>query len=90
MSNSRNIKTNYILEIYEPEDDSCIAAHFESSTPFIPLSRGEYIHPGLFKETDTRSILEVVSVEHILFETNGCDQTQKVCIRTKIASNPFK
>lgn len=90
MSNSKTIKTNYILEIYEPGDDSCVAAHFESETPFVPLSKGEYINPGLFTMTDTRSTLEVVSIEHIFWEIDGSHQTQKVCIRTKIADNPFK
>ncbi len=90
MQDDDTLKTTYTLEIYEPDDDSCVVAVFESDTPFIPLAKGEYIHPGFFEMTDTKEILEVVSVEHILWKIEGSHQTQKVCVRTKMASNPFK
>ena len=83
------LPTRYVLEIYEPEDDSCVAAFFNSHQPFMSLSKGDYINPGMFVMTETRDTLEVVSVEHILWEIEDSHVAQKVCIRTKIAEQPF-
>ena len=85
----QELKTTYTLEINEPGDDSCVAAVFHSDTPFMPLAKGDLIHPGFFEETDTREILEVVGVKHIFWKIEDSHQTQKICIQTKIASNPF-
>lgn len=90
MLDDDTLKTTYVLEIYEPDDDSCVAAVFESKTPFISLSKGDYIHPGFFELSETKEILEVVSIEHIFWKIEDSHQTQKICIRTKIASSPFK
>lgn len=37
------MKTQYILEIYDPEDLSCVAGLYESSTPFGALNVGDEI-----------------------------------------------
>ncbi len=84
-----NLPTKYILEIYEPGDDSCVAAVFDSDTPFMPLAEGEFINTSSFTMSTPQGILQVVSVEHILWVIEGSHQTQKVCIRTKKAENPF-
>lgn len=87
--NKPNLTTKYVLEIYEPDDDSCVAAVFSSDTPFMPLAKGEYINTASFTESVPQGILQVVSVEHLLWEIEKSHQTQKVCIRTIKADNPF-
>ena len=84
-----NLATKYILEIYEPDDDSCVAAVFSSDTPFMPLAKGEYINTSVFTMSNPQGILQVVSVEHMLWEIEKSHQTQKVCIRTKKVKDPF-
>lgn len=90
MANDQSLKTKYILEIYEPNNDSCVAASFESETPFMSLAKGDYLHPGFYEMTDTRDILEIVSLEHIFYKVEDSHQTQKVCVRTKVAVQPFE
>ena len=85
----KKIPTEYILEIYEPDDDSCVAAAFKSDTPFMPASKGDYINTEGFTMSETKGILEVVSAEHLFWEIEGDHFTQKVCVRTKKVENPF-
>lgn len=85
----KNLPTRYTLEIYEPDDDSCVAAVYSSDTPFMDVSKGDYINTSMFSMSDPQGILEVVSVEHIFWVIEGGHQAQKVCIRTKPAANPF-
>ncbi len=87
---ANNLPCKYVLEIYEPEDDTLVVAAYESDTPFIPLAKGEYINSSTFTMSANQGILEVVSVEHMFWEIAGAHQTQKVCIRTKKAENPFE
>ncbi|MBB7656032.1 hypothetical protein HEM24_018220 [Escherichia coli] len=37
------MKTQYILEIYDPEDLSCVAGFYESNAPFGALNVGDDI-----------------------------------------------
>jgi hypothetical protein len=85
----KNMPTKYTLEIYEPNDDSCVAAVYSSDTPFMSVAKGEYINTSLFNMSAPQGILEVVSVEHIFWVIEGSHQAQKTCIRTKPAGNPF-
>lgn len=86
----KKIPTEYILEIYEPDDDSCVAASFKSDSPFMSVAKGDYINPDGFTMSEPKDILEVVSVEHLFWEIEGDHFTQKVCVRTKRAENPFE
>lgn len=83
------LPVEYTLEIYEPDDDSCVAAVYKSDMPFMPLAKGDFINTSAFTMSDPQGILEVVSVEHIFWELENKHIAQKVCIRTKKAENPF-
>jgi len=85
-----NLTTKYVLEIYEPNDDSRIAAVFTSDTPFMTIAKGEYINTSAFTMSNPHKVLEVVSVEHILWVIEGHHRSQKVCVRTTTVENPFK
>ncbi|MDQ6997272.1 MAG: hypothetical protein Q9M17_00990 [Mariprofundus sp.] len=85
-----NLTTKYVLEIYEPNDDSRIAAVFTSGTPFMTISKGEYINTSAFTMSNPHKVLKVTSVEHILWEVEGRHRSQKICIRTNTVENPFK
>ena len=37
------MKTQYLLEIYEPDMSDCVAGHYESDTPFGALCVGDEI-----------------------------------------------
>lgn len=80
-----NLPTNYVLEIYEPEDDRTVAGVFDSNTPFMAISKGDYINTSIFPESSFPGLLQVTSVEHILFEIENSHQTHKVCLCTKKA-----
>ncbi len=85
-----HLPIQYTLEIYEPDDDSAVAAVFKSNTPFMPLAKGDYINTSSFTMSAPQGILVVISVEHILWEIEGKHLAQKVCIRTSKVDNPFK
>jgi hypothetical protein len=86
----KKLPTEYTLEIYEPDDDSCVAAVFKSDTPFMPVAKGEYINTSGFTMSEAQGVLQVVSVEHLFWEVEGDHVAQKVCVRTKRAENPFE
>lgn len=81
-----NLPTQYTIEIYEPNDDSCVAAVYHSKTPFMPIAQGDFINTSMFNMSAPQGILEVASVEHIFWIIEGKHQTQKTCIRTKSSS----
>lgn len=75
------------LEIYEPNDNSCVAAIFHSDTTVMSVARGDYINTGMFTMSELEGLLQVTSVEHIIWELEGKHQTQKVCVRTAKVGN---
>ena len=84
---SVELPTKYILEIYEPEDDRCVAALYESASPFIPLCVGDEISSASLNLAIEKNRLVVTNVEHIFWEIEGSHQSQKVCISTKVAAS---
>ena len=76
------LRIDYTLEIYEPDDDSCVAAVFHSDKPFMTIAKGDYINTSFFTLSTPQGHLVATSVEHIIWEIPNSHQTQKVCIRT--------
>jgi hypothetical protein len=70
----------YLLEIYEPGSFDDVWMTFTSSQPFVAISVGDIVNPGLWP--DSRSpmkVLRVVAVEHIIWESEGATK-QKVML----------
>ncbi|MBD1584683.1 hypothetical protein [Pseudoalteromonas sp. S16_S37] len=80
------LPTTYMLEIYAPDDDRAVVAHFQSTSPFMHLAVGDMICPASLNMAAVRDRLEVAGVEHIFWEIEAKHQVQKVCVRTKAVS----
>lgn len=78
---SAPLPMRYILEIYEPMDHKTVLAHFESSSPFGAICKGDIIDPRNSGTANPSQVLRVLSVEHMLW-THGKDIAHKVCICT--------
>ena len=79
------MKTEYHLEIYEPGDNSCVAASYQSNTPLATLCVGDTIHGGLLNLSDSQKNLRVISIQHILWTIEGSHTAHKVCVSTELA-----
>lgn len=62
----------YILEIYSPRSVDDVWVTFESSTPFMQISVGDSVNPGLWPSSQSpMRILRVIQVEHIIWESEN-------------------
>lgn len=77
------MKTEYHLEIYEPDDSDCVAGYYESNTPFHPLCVGDAIHGNSLNLSDRKFTVRVKDVQHIFLEVKDSHLTHKVCIFTE-------
>ncbi|GGY11292.1 hypothetical protein GCM10007160_42890 [Litchfieldella qijiaojingensis] len=89
MTKQKNLPTSYTLEVYEPNDDSCVAAAYDSDTPFVAIAVGDYINPKSLNLANKVDMLKVTSVEHMLWQINGSHQVHKVCVRTQVVDTPL-
>ncbi|MEB7889190.1 hypothetical protein NGK36_07745 [Hafnia alvei] len=78
------MKTQYYLEIYEPEDSSCVAGYFESDTPFGALNIGEQINGASLNNTEEKKHLRIKDIQHIFWEIEGSHLAHKICVYTEI------
>jgi len=79
--------TKYILEIYEPGSAYDCWVSFESENPFQGINTGNLLNPGIWEETmHPTKLAKVVSVEHIIFETEN-RVTHKLCVYTEAVPN---
>lgn len=73
----------YILEVYEPGSMDDVWVTFETSQPFVSISAGDIINPGLWENSQSpMKVLRAVTVEHILWEIDGATK-QKVMVFTE-------
>jgi hypothetical protein len=79
---TKELKTDYILEIYEPNDESCVAGIHYSSMPFMNFSKGDYINPMMLNQAIKPVAVQITSVEHLFWEAEGSHKTHKLCLRT--------
>lgn len=78
------MKTEYHLEIYEPGDNSCVAASYQGNTPFATLCVGDSIHGGSMNLSDTHKSVRVTNIQHIFWEIEGSHTAHKICVSTEL------
>lgn len=73
----------YVLEIYVPDSFDDVWVQFESDTPFLCIHAGELINPGTWEGSKSpMEILEVLQVEHILWDGEAGIPKHKTCVYT--------
>jgi hypothetical protein len=73
----------YILEVYEPGSADTVWNVFHSASPFMTISAGDILNPGLWEGSNSpMKVLRVVSVEHTVWEIEG-QVKHKVMIYTE-------
>lgn len=77
------MKTEYHLEIYEPDDSRCVAALYQSDMPFSTLSIGDVIHGGSMNLSNTNKSVRVKNIQHIFWEIEGSHTAHKICVFTE-------
>ena len=77
------MKTEYHIEIYEVNDSSCVAAAYQSDTPFMAPNIGDAIHGGSMNLSNTNKTVRVSDIQHIIWEIEGSHIGHKLCIFTK-------
>ncbi|NAW91015.1 MULTISPECIES: hypothetical protein [unclassified Vibrio] len=79
------MKTEYHIEIYEPNDDRCVAASYKSESPFMAINVGNTIAGASLNLAEVCQTLRVTEVEHIFWEIDGSHKAHKICLFTEIA-----
>ena len=77
------MKTEYHLEIYEPNDETCVAASYKSNSPFMSINVGDIINGQSLNLSDAQSPLRVKMISHIFWEIENSHTTHKTCIFTE-------
>jgi hypothetical protein len=77
------MKDKYILEIYYPGSSGNVWVYFQSETPFLSISKGDIINPGMFPDADADTMLRVTSVEHIVWSAGTHESKHKICVYTE-------
>ncbi|MFZ8766355.1 hypothetical protein LCE44_27340 [Vibrio harveyi] len=77
------MKTEYHLEIYEPDDSACVAASYQSDSPFMTPNVGDAIHGGSMNLSDTNKTVRVADIQHIFWEIENSHTAHKICVYTK-------
>lgn len=77
------MKTNHYIEIYEPNDNSCVAAHYESETPFGALHVGDEINGASLNNTSDKRHLRITDIQHIFWEIEDSHIAHKICVYTE-------
>ena len=78
------MRTEYYLEIYEPNDSRCIAGGYFSLTPFMAINVGDCIKGGTLNSSSNNKSLRVVALEHIIWNIEGSHTAHKLCIHTEL------
>ncbi|HDK6887485.1 TPA: hypothetical protein ACTW1K_002019 [Raoultella planticola] len=79
------MKTQYILEIYDPEDLSCVAGLYESNAPFGALNVGDEISGHSLNHSASIKNVKVTKIQHIFWEIENSHLTHKICVTTQLA-----
>ncbi|MBC3380425.1 hypothetical protein H8I69_15010 [Serratia fonticola] len=78
------MKTEYHLEVYEPDDSSCVAASYQSNTPFGSLKVGEAIHGGSMNLSDQNRTVRITDIQHIFWQIENSHTAHKICVFTEL------
>ncbi|MDU5780542.1 MAG: hypothetical protein E6Z83_07015 [Pantoea sp.] len=76
------MKTQYHLEIYEPDMSDCVAGHFKSDAPFGALSVGDEINGIPLNTSSSHKNLRIITTKHMFCITEGSHMSHKICVRT--------
>jgi hypothetical protein len=75
----------YHLEIYAPGSARDVWISFEADSPFMAMSAGDIVNPGLWEGSESpMKVLRVVTVEHLVWLAGGTPK-QKVMVFTEEA-----
>lgn len=77
------MKAKYAIEIYYPGSTENVWVSFYSDSPFLAISKGDIINPGMFPDANADSMLRVTSVEHIVWSEPDQHSKHKICIYTE-------
>lgn len=81
---------SYILEICAPNSIEDVVQTFESTTPFLSISKGDLMNPRTWNNYNYQGkILKVVGVEHIIWK-NEKEVKHKICIFTEETNDSEK
>ncbi len=73
--------SDYSLEIYEPQSMENAWIVFHSTSPFMSISAGDIINPGIWEGSKSpMKVLRVLNVEHIVWQSKEGDVKQKVMV----------
>lgn len=78
-------QNEYHLEIYQPDDESCVAGSYTSDQPFMNISVGDTISPESMPNSPEPMLVRVTEINHIIFTTPNSGITHKVCMYTTAA-----
>ncbi|AZF92932.1 MAG: hypothetical protein [Phage NG54] len=74
----------YILEIKDPDDNSCVVDSFESTEPFMSFSVGDTINGHSIRQEEGLSPhLVITEIEHFIFIVGDITH-HKVMLYTKV------
>ena len=83
----KNMKMEYHLEIYEPNDSSCVAGTYLSDLPFATLSIGDAIHGSSMNHSNTNKTVRIKDIQHIFWEIEGSHTAHKICVFTELSED---
>ena len=78
------MKIEYHIEIYEVNDSSCVAASYQSATPFMAINIGDIIHGGSMNLSNTNKTVRVSDIKHIIWEIEHSHIGHKLCVFTEL------
>ncbi len=75
--------TTYMLEIYHSRNKKDLWMAWQSNSPFMTISTGDYINPEIWPGSESPvNLLCVTSVEHLIWQ--GLEETKhKVMVYTE-------
>jgi len=77
----------YILEIYEPGSIYDPWTSISSASPFMALSKGDLLNPGMWTDTNhPKDVARIVGLEHIVIE-NDLSVIHKILVYTELVPN---
>lgn len=85
------LPTKYVLEIYENSSVNPPCFRAESDTPFMPFSKGDFVHPCTWeKEVEGLPgvLYTVKSVIHRVWTIEGSHTTHQIEVWIEIANQP--
>lgn len=76
----------YILEIYKPNSVKDVWITFNSPNPFMAISVGDIINPGVWPGSESpKTVLRVLNVEHIIYELNDAVKHKMLIFTNEVA-----